>query len=51
MRTNLPHSRAVLSKDANFLTNSTDQKQFVEHLTEKWGQSLRGGVKPEDVPC
>ncbi len=31
--------------DANFLTNSTFQQAFVQHLTNRWGLSTNGGVK------
>lgn len=31
--------------DAYVPTNSTDQKQFLQHLTSTWGQSNAGGVK------
>jgi hypothetical protein len=30
--------------DANFLTNSTFQQGFVQHLTNRWGLSTNGGV-------
>ena len=31
--------------DANFLTNSTFQQAFVQHLTNRWGLSTNGGVR------
>lgn len=31
--------------DANFLTNSTYQQLWVQHLTNKWGMSTNGGVR------
>ena len=31
--------------DANFLTNSTFQQAFVQHLTNRWGLSSNGGVR------
>jgi hypothetical protein len=31
--------------DANFLTNSTFQQAFVQHLTNRWGMSTNGGVR------
>jgi hypothetical protein len=31
--------------DANFLTNSTFQQAFVQHLTNRWGVSTNGGVR------
>lgn len=31
--------------DANVPTNSTDQKQFIQYIASKWGQSTKGGVK------
>ena len=31
--------------DANFLTNSTYQKAWVQHLTNRWGMSTNGGVR------
>jgi hypothetical protein len=31
--------------DANFLTNSTFQQAFIQHLTNRWGLSTNGGVR------
>jgi hypothetical protein len=31
--------------DANFLTNSSFQQGFVQHLTNRWGLSTNGGIK------
>jgi hypothetical protein len=30
--------------DANFLTNSTFQQTYVQHLTNRWGKATNGGV-------